>query len=94
MHPMLSISYEYFRINWEKCYKILAEHWTSCDIFSAVKSKGIREGLFAPSVIFCTRTSSALITTRTEVSPRLHRALFTSWYGRPPSPGLPPGGRR
>ena len=44
---------------------------------------------FAPSVIFCTRTSSALITTRAEVSPRLHRALFMSWHGRPPSPGPP-----
>ena len=42
------------------------------------------------SVIFYLRTSSALVTTRTEASPSLRRALFTSWHGRPPFTG-PPG---
>ena len=40
------------------------------------------KGIFALSVIFCRRTSSAI--TRTEASPSLDRALFTSWHGRPP----------
>ena len=41
------------------------------------------------SVIFYLRTSSALVTTRTEASPSLRRALFTSWHGRPPFTGPP-----
>ena len=47
------------------------------------------KGIFAVSVLFCSRTSSALITTRPEVLPSLHRALFTSRHGRPPFMGLP-----
>ena len=45
------------------------------------------KGTFALSVIFYTRTSSALITARTEVSPSLHWALLSSWHGRPPLHG-------
>ena len=36
--------YNFFRINWEKCYKNRAENWTPWEKFSAVKSKGIRKG--------------------------------------------------
>ena len=49
------------------------------------------KGIFAVSVLFCSRTSSALITTRPEVLPSLHRVLFTSRHGHPPLHGTAHG---
>ena len=46
--------YKFFRINWEKCYKNRAEHWTPWEIFSAVKSIGIRKGfsnIVTPTIV-------------------------------------------
>ena len=41
---LYSSYYNFFRFNWEKCYKNRAENWTPWENFSAVKSKGIRKG--------------------------------------------------